>query len=777
MTEQQLPLERMVAGWMADEAAGAPQALLEQILETTARTTPRPRLWALAAEPTLRGRTMRAAVGLPNRRLVLAAVLGLLLAAIAGIAVGAYLLLNPKPAETADFPGFRGDAARGAVGLQGPIGNPVLAWRQQAPGAVLEVAVIGERVFFASDDGGLHAATRDRGIEQWTVHVGTPPLVGPFAADGRLYVSDGTGTFHAYRIEDGAELWTSANRYAVPMSRSIEVDGALYFGTSDGFVVALDAATGAERWRVQPPGAIHVDAPAFADGRLFAGTDGAGFVAIDVATHQLAWIGDTDAEDTGSATVAGGIAYIGANAVSSATGTLHAFDAASGRALWTAVDPILGIPTVADGVAYTTGLNGLVEAIDTATGSVRWKVSLAGAVHSPIVVGGVVYLTADGARLVEAIDAATGHERWSFPLDANANCCVAVAKGAVFVATLSGSVYAIAGDGAPIAGKPFPSIAASPSPPPVPDPSAGSTPRPLPALGSVVWTTDLTGRGFAPISQIALDPRTGQIWAPEANADKIAIFNPEDGKLLEEWGGSGSGPGQFDFTRNNNDDGYGTLAFAPDGSFYILDVGNRRIQQFDAQRRFVREWGSFGRGPKQYTDPVGIAVAADGTLYVLDDVRSVVEAYTPAGKVIGSFDPFERSHINNGANALAVDDKGAFYMTGAGPLHVSVFDPSGSLVRFIGDRIFTSQPTQIAIDAAGRMFVTQGDQRGDGTGILVFTTDGALIGGFGPEGTGDGQISFPAGIALDGKGNLYVEDSDPNSARLIKLQLLPPFAP
>jgi hypothetical protein len=59
----------------------------------------------------------------------------------------------------------------------------------------------------------------------------------------------------------------------------------------------------------------------------------------------------------------------------------------------------------------------------------------------------------------------------------------------------------------------------------------------------------------------------------------------------------------------------------------------------------------------------------------------------------------------------------------------------------------------------------------------MFGPDGTLIGGYGPLGEGDGQLGFPAGIALDGKGGLYVEDSDPNAARLIRLQLRPPAVP
>ena len=40
-----------------------------------------------------------------------------------------------QPEGIADWPGFRGDASRSAVGLQGPTGNPVLNWQFKAGGA------------------------------------------------------------------------------------------------------------------------------------------------------------------------------------------------------------------------------------------------------------------------------------------------------------------------------------------------------------------------------------------------------------------------------------------------------------------------------------------------------------------------------------------------------------------------------------------------------------------------------------------------------------------
>jgi outer membrane protein assembly factor BamB len=361
---------------------------------------------------------------------------------------------------------------------------------------------------------------------------------------------------------------------------------------------------------------------------------------------------------------------------------------------------------------------------------------------------------------VYAVEASTGSRLWQFDVDGSNDCCIAVARGAVFAGTMSGSVYSIGGDGATIAAVPFGSAA----------PPAAPSQAPAAATIDVktAWSTDIRRYGFAPISQIAIDP-AGRIWAPEANADKIAIFDAS-GKLVEDWGSSGDGPGRFDFSRQNGD-GYGTLAFAKDGSFFVLDVGNRRVQHFDAHRKLLGHWGGFGQGPGQYSDPVGIVVANDRTVWVLDDRRSVVEHYDATGKVLGSFDPFATLASNDGANSLATDGKGNLYVSSVAPSQVLVFDPTGELLRVVGERMFSGQASDMAIDADGRLFVTQGNERSSAPGVLAFAADGTQIGGFGPLGDGEGQLVFPAGIALDGKGGLYVEDSMPESARLIRFEL------
>jgi outer membrane protein assembly factor BamB len=538
--------------------------------------------------------------------------------------------------------------------------------------------------------------------------------------------------------------------------------GTLYFGTGDGELVAIDAATGTERWRLQPsPATKRVHTPSAANGRIFAGTEGGGYIAVDAATHTVAWTGDLDGDDTGTAGVAGDTAFIGTPA--ELPGHLRAFDAQTGTLRWTADQPLLQFPTVADGMAFSATSEGLIAAIDVATGATRWTANIQGKVRPMAVAGSILYLGADQAHKVVALDRATGTILWSYAVDDGNDCCIAVAHGAVFVGTLAGTVYSIGGDGSALS--PEPVAAASPTPaPPSPSPSPAAVAE---LSASVVWSTSLDGNAFAPICQIAVDPK-GRIWAPEANTDRIAIFSPA-GKLLEEWGESGSGPGQFDFTRTNGD-GYGTLAFATDGSFFVLDVGNRRVQHFDAKRHFVGEWGSFGDGPGQFSDPLGIAVGQDGTVWVVDDRRSVVEHYRPDGTTLGSFGAFSNMTRNDGSNGLAIDGKGHLYVSQLSPHQVTEFEPGGKPVQVFGAGDFRNQPTQIAIDAGGRVFVTE-DTSGGARGILVFGADGALEGSFVRNRADGTAMSFPAGIAIAGHDAIYVIDSDPGQARLMKIQL------
>ena len=169
----------------------------------------------------------------------------------------------------------------------------------------------------------------------------------------------------------------------------------------------------------------------------------------------------------------------------------------------------------------------------------------------------------------------------------------------------------------------------------------------------------------------------GPNWVADAGHDRFAIFEP-DGSFVEYWGSTGSHHGQF-LMEDSNSDARGEVTFAPDGTFYVLDPGNLRIQHFDRARNFLHSWGGRGRDPGHYVVPVALAVDTNGVVNVLDTGRSVVEKYNEDGAVLGSFDP----HILDvGADDIAVDRYGNTYISVGvnDPNRVEEFDPAGRLI-------------------------------------------------------------------------------------------------
>jgi sugar lactone lactonase YvrE len=288
---------------------------------------------------------------------------------------------------------------------------------------------------------------------------------------------------------------------------------------------------------------------------------------------------------------------------------------------------------------------------------------------------------------------------------------------------------------------------------------APATGAPPAAGAQFAWRSTGPGQGFVPGSNMAFDP-AGRIWTVDPPNDRFAVFT-RDGKFVEYWGTAGTGDGQLSLRRKDGGDGYGSIAFEPDGSFFVLDVGNDRVQLFDATRRFVRTWNTTGSGDP-YPRLTAMVASTDGTLYVLDEVLGVIEKRDQAGTFLGSIPAYPNGGAGaNTSNGIAIDAGGSLYRSEAEVRQVVKIDQLGNLLvtyGSAGDGKFRDQPAHIAIDAAGRVFVTQGPSRGTKPGVLVFSADGTYLGGFGPLGSNDGQLYFPTGILLDGAGNAYVKD-------------------
>ena len=95
-----------------------------------------------------------------------------------------------------------------------------------------------------------------------------------------------------------------------------------------------------------------------------------------------------------------------------------------------------------------------------------------------------------------------------------------------------------------------------------------------------------------------------------ATASALALAHtltntPEtEASTIVTWGAEGDGPGEFQSPIG--------VAIAPDGTILVLDAGDGRVQRLAPDGSPLGSFGSLGSGPGQFDRPSGIAVDADG---------------------------------------------------------------------------------------------------------------------------------------------------------------------
>lgn len=265
------------------------------------------------------------------------------------------------------------------------------------------------------------------------------------------------------------------------------------------------------------------------------------------------------------------------------------------------------------------------------------------------------------------------------------------------------------------------------------------------------------------------------------------------------------------------------IAIAPDGTLYVADSLNHRILHLDPEGNLLHTWGEFGATdyntniaapPGAFNEPWGLAVGPDGSVYVADTWNNRIQKFTPDGEFVtmwGLFGAAESPVHFWGPRGVAVDNEGRVFVTDTGNKRVVVFDDQGNdLSAFGGAGMGVAQfdePVGISVDDQGRVYVADtwnkriqillpmGDALSYPTHItwdidawygesldnkpfvavdrnyntyvadpimgrvLVFDLDGNFLLGWGGFGAGPGDIGIASGIEVDPDGNVWVSDA------------------
>lgn len=187
------------------------------------------------------------------------------------------------------------------------------------------------------------------------------------------------------------------------------------------------------------------------------------------------------------------------------------------------------------------------------------------------------------------------------------------------------------------------------------------------------------------------------------------------------------------------------------GAIYVTDQFNNRVQVFDANGTFVRQWGGVGSANGKFSRPVGIAIDGADTVYVVDAFNRRVQMFDTDGTYLGQLGGWnlglgDASEIafDSGGNIYVSFQKGVRKFSSAG-VELANWTNGGSFTDLRG----------IAFDSQDRGYVADYP----GNRVVRFTTALALIDQFGAGGSGNGQFNGPIGIGIDGSDRIFVVDS------------------
>ena len=202
----------------------------------------------------------------------------------------------------------------------------------------------------------------------------------------------------------------------------------------------------------------------------------------------------------------------------------------------------------------------------------------------------------------------------------------------------------------------------------------------------------------------------GRVYVADTWNHRLQVFDI-DGTFQAKWGSYGQTASEAYHLYGPRD-----IAVDTSGRVFVTDTGNKRVVLYDQAGWLLRQWGGAGTGPGQFEEPVGLAAApangldADGLLYVADTWNQRIQAFDGQGIFLRQW-PVEAWYGDSVTNKpyLAVDPQQRLYITDPEGSLVAVFSQQGALLATFGqqgpDAGAFSLPTGIDLDASGYVYV------------------------------------------------------------------------
>jgi DNA-binding beta-propeller fold protein YncE len=190
------------------------------------------------------------------------------------------------------------------------------------------------------------------------------------------------------------------------------------------------------------------------------------------------------------------------------------------------------------------------------------------------------------------------------------------------------------------------------------------------------------------------------------------------------------------------------------GRIFVTDVSRAAVVVFDEPAGELKIW-EYARGMRPFVAPVGIALAADGGVWVADAELAVIAHLDRNGTPL---EPIGAGMLQRPTGLARDPATGELYVADTYAHEIKVLSEDGKLLRTIGERGEApgefNFPTHLAI-AQGKLYVT--DTMNNRVQILPLAGGDARV--VGQRGLYYGNLVRPKGVAVDSDRNIYIVES------------------
>lgn len=296
-----------------------------------------------------------------------------------------YQFLDSSSIFTAAVPAGRNQviygSSDGTVKLLNRKSNRI-KWQVKLPGSVYSTPfVLGKQIIIGGIDGKLQSLDSKTGAVSWEQTLSVPIISEAIAKNNHIYIGSGNGTMYCISPENGSIRWKFDGVQGQIQARATLDGDKLIFGAWDKHLYCLNSQTGQLVWKwtngspqkLYSPGNV---IPVVADNKVLIVAPDRYMTAIDLATGKTIWRNNRHRvrESLGGSptnhTVYAKLMNDSIIAVSTLPDNIQTNWAThAGFGYEHNPCPI----TVANGVVYAGGKNGLLVALDEKTGELLWK--------------------------------------------------------------------------------------------------------------------------------------------------------------------------------------------------------------------------------------------------------------------------------------------------------------------------------------------------------------------------------------------------------------------